>query len=145
MEAWKIKNGILKINNDLNTTILNLIVKGNLTISALGEIRTGTGKTIGSYSIPGTMPFTDGKTYHSIYHQLEIWGDFTNNGIARFTNQDAPIYNQFADNGVTVRFKGTNNNTALLNGQTDFYNLIINKGTDQTYVLNILFGKCSQF
>lgn len=134
----EVKTGTFKINDDVATSIRTLIVKGNVDVTSGASIRTGLGKTNGAFSIPGTMPASG--NYHKIYHQFEIWGNFTNNGTVRFTNQAAntPVYNQFTNTGaVSVWFKGLTNNIATCNGTTDFYNLIIDKGTDQTYTLEL--------
>lgn len=131
-----ISNGILGINDDHSIEILNLDIAGNVSVETNGKILVGEGNTIGSYSIPGTMPALG--QYHSIYHQVSIGGDLTNEGYVRFTNLAGPDYAQFADNGAaTVTFYGASNNTAYLNGTTGFYNLIIDKGVDQTYMLEI--------
>lgn len=142
----EVKTGTFKINDDAATAIRTLIVKGNVDISAGANIRTGLGSTNGTYSISGTMP-TSGN-YHKIYHQFEIWGDFTNNGTVRFTNQstNAPVYNQFTSTGaVSVWFKGLTNNVATCNGTTDFYNLIVDKGSDQTYTLELNASATANF
>ena len=131
----EIKTGTFSIN-DNTATIRNIEIRGNVEVSNGASIITGTGNTIGSHSIGGTMPSSG--NYHNIFHQFTVWGNFTNNGSVRFTNLTAPNYSQFANNGaVTVRFKGATNNTLFCNGVTDFYNLVVDKGTDQTYILEI--------
>ncbi len=139
-----VENGVLKINDDAATDIRNIIVKKDVIVETNGQITTGTGNTIGAYSIPGTMP--TGDNYFKIFHQFEIYGDFTNNGSVRFTNQADPIYNQFSNTGaVTVWFKGASNNDITLYGTTDFYNLIVDKGTDKTYQLKIYSNNANYF
>ncbi len=139
-----IQNGILKINDDASTAIRTLIVKNDVTVESNGKILTGRGNTIGSNSIPGTMPAGD--NYFKIFHQFEIYGNFTNHGTVRFTNQAAPVYNQFTSTGaVTVWFRGAANKNVTLYGTTDFYNLIVDKGTDQTYTLSIYSDNTSDF
>lgn len=131
-----IQRGILQINDNSNTTPLSLIVNQDFTVYSEGQLTVGTGNTIGTYSIPGTMPAIG--QYHSIYHQLKIGGDLLNDGIIKLTNLSAPVYNQFANNGaVTLTFTGATNNSALLHNTTDLYNLIIDKGVDRTFVLEI--------
>lgn len=140
----EVKSGTFKINDDSATSILTLIVKRNVTVSSGANISTGLGRTNGTYSISGNMPSSG--NYHKIYHQFEIWGDFTNNGVVRFTNQTNHVYNQFTNTGaVSVWFKGLTNNVASCNGRTDFYNLIIDKGTDQTYILELNASATSNF
>jgi hypothetical protein len=139
----EVKRGTFRIN-DAAAAIRTIEVKGNVEVSNGASITTGAGSTIGSYSIGGTMP-TSGN-YHSIFHQFIVWGNFTNNGTVRFTNLTAPNYSQFANNGaVTVRFKGATNNAAYCNGITDFYNLVVDKGGDQTYLLEVNSTSISNF
>ncbi len=141
-----IKKGALQINDDLSTHILNLTIDKNVKVEALGKILTGEGDTRQSYQIGSYMPVQDSKLYHSIFHQLEIKGNLTNNGHIRFTNLQAPLYDKFAANGaVTVTFSNASNNTAILNGPTHFYNLIIDKGADKTYQLEIVSSTPENF
>ncbi len=136
--------GGLKLNNDVSSTILNLTVDGNVDVQANSNISVGTGNTIGSYSIGGTMPASG--EYHNIYHQFSVGGNFTNNGTVRLTNLDAPTYDQFAGNGaVTLRFTGASDNTFYCYNTTDLYNLVIEKGTDRTYVLEVYSDAVSDF
>ena len=62
----------------------------------------------------------------------------------RFTNLTYPVFNAFppttlgATSGfATVYFQGASNNTLLCAGTTDFYNLVLDKGIDQTFKLTI--------
>lgn len=71
-------------------------------------------------------------------------GNFTNKGIVKFTNLDYPIFNAFPPLGslatsgaASVYMQGSSNNTMTLDSITNFYNLIIDKGSDQTYQLTI--------
>ena len=137
-----VENGILQINDNASTNVLNLDVKENVTIERNGQITVGSGNTIGTYDIAasgeGDSNLPPVGSYHSIYHQFYIGGNLNNQGIARFTNQTNPDYNDFYTGGAAnVFFTGAQDNTVTLNGQTDFYNLIINKGVDQTYALEI--------
>ena len=135
--------------NDATTTKRSITINGSLAVSNKGKITTGTGNTntngysIGSNNLPPLGQF------HSIFHELFIGGNFTNNGIVRFTNLPAPNYGEFPvapyAGAVTVWFTGETNNTMTLNGVTDFYNLIINKGTDQTYALTINSSNTANF
>ncbi|UII24945.1 G8 domain-containing protein [Fulvivirga maritima] len=139
-----IQNGDFQVNNDSSPIARRVEVYHNLEVRNSGGISVGQGNTIGSFSIPGDMPALG--EYHNIFHQLVLYGDFTNEGSARFTNLSAPLYNQFATNGaVTVTFKGSHDNDTYLAGVTDFYNLIVDKGTDKTYELEINATQASNF
>jgi len=143
--SMTINSGTFQIN-DATTVKRSLIVNGNFTIGANGSVTTGTGNTnTAGYSIsPVNLP--PGGQFHTFFHELSIGGDFTNNGSARFTNLTVPNYGSFANNGaVTVRFNGERNSTLTLNGITDFYNLILDKGIDQTYILTIVSSDIANF
>jgi hypothetical protein len=142
----RIDNGILKINDVISTDVLNIEVNGNMSIGTNGGIRTGRGDTRAGYQIGGTMPADDGKEYHAVFHQLEVYGNFENRGIVRFTNLNAPDYNTLAANGaVSVRFKGASNASVDLYNTTDFYNLIIDKGIDKSYKVNLYADNTTYF
>ncbi len=145
-DSLMIQKGTFQINDATNARRIVVTVGKNLSVESTGKITTGTGNTnmTPAYSIPGTLP--PAGRFHSNFHQLNIGGNFTNDGIVRLTNLTAPVYDQFATNGaVTVRFTGEANNTVTLNGITDFYNLIVDKGTDQTYVLTINSSNIANF
>ncbi|TLX77470.1 T9SS type A sorting domain-containing protein [Labilibacter sediminis] len=139
-----LQKGVLKINDDAATTILNLDVDGSVDVQTNSSIIVGTGNTIGSHSIPGTIPASG--DYHNIYHQLTVGGNFTNNGTVKLTNLNAPVYNQFAsDGGVTLKFTGASDNTFFCYNTTDLYNLVVDKGVDRTYNLELYADDSSYF
>ena len=137
--------GTFQINNT-STTKRTVLISGNVTVGTTGRITTGTGNTnTVPYSI-GSNNLPPGGQFHTFFHELTISGNFINNGIVRFTNLAAPDYGEFASTGaVTVKFTGESNNTLTLNGITDFYNLIIDKGSDQTYTLTINSSSTANF
>lgn len=128
-----VKQGVYRIN-DNTTARRELQVNGNLVVDKDGEIAVGTGNT--NQAPGGTAPFND---YYDRYsHRVEVFGDFTNSGTVRFTNLDYPVYGARATNGfATVYFRGATNSTLTCDGQTDFYNLVLDKGVDQTYKLTV--------
>jgi len=131
-----VEQGIFTINDDTTPQILNITVNKHLIVNRRGKIITGRANTAGDFIIPGKMPAIG--QYHSIFHQVKIGGNLTNEGTIRFTNQDAPHYKQFTNTGaVTLTFTGNLNQTAQLSGTTDLYNLIVDKGNDQTFELEI--------
>jgi hypothetical protein len=141
---FTLEQGWFQINDNSSTTILNIEVDGDLSVSANASLRTGLGNTIGTYSIGTSLPSVG--NYHNIYHQLTIGGNFTNNGVVRFTNQPAPDYSQFTTTGaVTVRFIGAQNSRVDLYGTTDFYNLIVEKGTDASNTLELYSDNADYF
>jgi hypothetical protein len=140
-----VESGTLKINNDISADKLTIIVRGDVIVAGQGLVRVGQGNVKGDYTIQGTSRPPLGQ-YHSIYHELIVHGNFTNNGSVRFTNQTAPHYTQLTETGaVTVRFTGLTNSIARLNGVTDFYNLVIDKGIDKTYEMEINSSSLTHF
>lgn len=163
-----IQRGTFRINDDVSTARLDLTIFGNVIVENQGRIRVGQGNTLAN-NIGGTQPYRIGLNadlgynggltnlpptieYFNLYHRVGIFGDFTNNGSVRFTNQDKPNYGAFAgqadlyaqsdmgsvaSGAATVAFRGTNNTTMTLNGTTDFYQLIVNKGNNETHILTL--------
>ncbi|MFN8166664.1 MAG: hypothetical protein U0X76_11010 [Bacteroidia bacterium] len=139
-----VRNGTFRINDNAATTKLTLTVFGNTTVDAGASITVGNGITnpaIGAVTVGGAAPFIN---YYTYFHTVIFKGDFTNNGTVRFTNLTYPVFNAFpptaagaTTGAASVYFQGTTNNTLTCNGTTDFYNFILDKGTDQTYTLTI--------
>jgi hypothetical protein len=147
-----IQRGNLRINNNSSTTIRNLTINGNLIVNSNGQISVGTGNTKSGYTLqwwlifPPVLPPSG--QYHSIYHQVKIGGDMTvqSGANVRFTNLSNPLYNEFADNGgATITFFSAKNSVLELNDRVDFYNLIIDKGNDRTFILDVQSGHSSYF
>jgi hypothetical protein len=140
-----VKAGTYRIN-DNTAARRQLTVNGNVTVDAGASITVGTGSTNATtnpLSINGgTAPFINYYDLHS--HRVVLFGNVTNNGIVRFTNLNFPIFNLFPPLGsgatsgfATVYFRGATNNTLTCNNTTDFYNLVLDKGVDQTYALTV--------
>ncbi len=143
-----IKQGIFQIN-DATPRRLQLVINGNVTVDNLASIGIGTGNT---RSNPGPVPAITGSTggflnyYENNSHRIQVYGDFINDGIVRFSNLLNPVYNSFPGTGfASVYFQGANNNILTCNGQTDFYNLIVDKGIDQTFTLTVNSSDYSNF
>ncbi len=140
-----VKQGTYRIN-DNTAARRQLTIFENVTVDNGSFITIGTGVT-NSTTNPlgiggGTAPFIN--YYDAQSHRVVIYGDFTNNGIVRFTNLNYPVYNAFpptvvgATTGMaTVYFRGATNNTLTCNGTTNFYNLVLDKGIDQTFSLTV--------
>ncbi|MCG8700372.1 MAG: hypothetical protein MI922_20120, partial [Bacteroidales bacterium] len=89
-------------------------------------------------------PFID--YYDQQSHRIVLYGDFTNNGTVRFTNQSYPVYNAFPTSGIaTVYFMGASSNTLTCNNTTDFYNLVLDKGVDQSFSLTVYSSDYDHF
>lgn len=136
----RIQSGTFKLN-DATAARRTLIIYGNVKIDAGAAFTVGIGNT-STTSDPtlagtgGTAPFLD--YYVAQSHRIEIYGDLTNDGTLTLTNQAYPVFNSFPSDGfASVFFRGATDNTITCNGTTDFYNLIVDKGADQTFVLSV--------
>ena len=148
--SLQVRGGVFRINDNSSTAKLILNIAGNVTVDEGAAIAVGNGVTntaIGGTG--GTMPYLN---YYLNFHLVKIGGDFTNNGTVRFTNLNYPLYNAFpptsagaTSGAASVFFEGSSDNTLTCNGITDFYNLIVNKGIDQTYSLTINSSDHSNF
>lgn len=137
-----VKQGNFKINDDASTARRELTVNGDITVDAAGKVSVGKGQT--NQAPSGTPPFID---YYDRYsHRVVLKGDFINRGDVRFTNQAYPTYKTRATTGIaTVYFQGESNNTVVCDSTTLFYNMIVDKGADQTYSLTITPSTYSHF
>ncbi|HKL09140.1 MAG TPA: hypothetical protein VJ896_10225, partial [Bacteroidales bacterium] len=131
---FRIKQGEFQINDNSSTTDLTITVSEDVNIETNGEILTGS---------------ADAR------HQLNLYGDFTNQGTAEFTNRVAADYNNEATDGIIdVNFLNPSKDQRILCASTtNFYRIEIDKGTDDTYELSIestdpanfnLYGYASQ-
>lgn len=140
-----VKQGTYRIN-DNTAARRQLIINGNVRVEAGAAIRVGNGVTNSTtspyYIDGGVAPFLT--YYDGNSHRVVVYGDFYNAGTVRFTNLNYPVYNAFppttlgATTGfATVYFMGASSNTLTCEGTTDFYNLVVDKGSDQTYKLTV--------
>lgn len=140
-----VDRGVFKIfKDDPTATIyprIKVDIQGDLVVAENGKIRTGTASTHdATLPAPGTSPGSMVPRYYDVYHQVYIQGNFKNNGSVRFVSDDINTFrfDTLTTRGATtVRFYGTANKVAECFGQTDFYNLIIDKGINQTVEMNI--------
>ena len=148
-----IKQGSYRINDNSSTTKLNLTINGDVTVDSGASITVGNGSTNGTTTptgiTGGTAPYLN---YYEEFHRVVVAGDFTNNGTVRFTNLNYPVYDAFpsTSSGATsgaasVYFTGASDNTLTCNSTTDFYNLIVDKGVDQTYKLTVYSSAYANF
>lgn len=140
-----IEQGNYRINDNTSTVTKTLTINGNVTVDNGASISVGQGSTnttTNPYNINGgTAPFIN---YYTQFHTVIIMGDFTNLGTVRFTNLAYPIFNLLPPLGsgatsgaATVYFMGASNNTLKCYNTTDFYNLVLDKGVDQTFELTV--------
>ena len=150
-----VKQGIFQIN-DATTRRLRLIINGNVTVDNGCSITVGTGVT--NSRVSPNVPVINGLTggflnyYELQSHRVQVYGNFTNNGTVRFSNLANPVYNSFppivtgpTSGFATVYFQGSSDNILTCNGITDFYNLVLDKGADQTFKLTVISAAYNYF
>ncbi len=145
-----IKSGTFRINDNSSTGKLTLTINGNVTVDNGAFITVGNGVT--NTAIGGTGGAAPFLNYYLNFHTVIIRGDLTNNGTVRFTNLPYPLFSAFpptvsgaTSGAASVYFQGSGDNNLTCNGITDFYNLIVDKGIDQTYKLTVNSVSYSNF
>ncbi|HTR81766.1 MAG TPA: hypothetical protein VMM58_09065 [Bacteroidota bacterium] len=133
-----------------SSNLINMTVYGNFTVDAGCSILVN--NFAGSQAIPNP---TNNTTSYPV-HTLSLYGNFVNNGSVRFTGLPSPVntayytltttaYGGTNYGDVQVYFKGATNNTVTCNGVTDFFRLIEEKGSDKTYMLEVISSNTNNF
>lgn len=120
-----VKGGTVRIGEN-SATKYTITVNGNITVNS------GATLTVRTSSSAGTTA--------SDYHNLICYGSIVNNGIIKLTTQTAPDYGtrlNGAVGAVILTLQGASNVNFTCNGTTDLYRLVINKGNDQTYRVDL--------
>ncbi len=140
-----------------NTLILNsnVTVNGSLVVQRTGSgtltLQHGNSTTARSMSIGNGVSIGAGTSWTVVNttqnnHTVSVVGHFINNGTVRFTNQGAPNYTAATTTGaVRLTMTGNVDSDMVLNGTTDLYQLILDKGTDRTFVLNVSASNSAHF
>ncbi|TCO07430.1 beta strand repeat-containing protein [Natronoflexus pectinivorans] len=127
-------------SDDIHVPI-SLDVVNNIEVFANGSITIGTASTHnGLLPVAGTTPGSLVPRYYDVYHQVNIGGSLINNGMVKFISDDITqidFANLTTRGAATVRFYGLENRDLICNGTTDFYNLIIDKGSDPSAELHL--------
>lgn len=120
-----ITNGTFQMNTTATSSLL-WEVYGDLLVETSGRITVGTGNA---------------------RHELNLYGDFTNLGVVKFTNRASQTTNSEATNGIIdVNFvSDIKDQTVSLQNTTDFYRIEINKGVDPTYTAYFTATHASYF
>ncbi len=121
-----VERGVLRINGNSDATSRNISVYGTAQINASGELAVGTANA---------------------RHEFNFYGDFNNSGRAEFTNRNTANYNNEATDGIVdANFLSALHNQEInCNGVTNFYRIEIDKGSDQTYILDINANSTTNF
>lgn len=121
-----ITEGFFQFNDNSATNSLAVEVRGNLLVAANGGIDVGTANA---------------------RHELNLYGDFTNQGDVDFTNRVTQITGSEATDGIVdANFVSPNQDQVVsLENNTDFYRIEVNKGVDDTYVVDFSADNASFF
>ncbi|TVQ82409.1 MAG: T9SS C-terminal target domain-containing protein [Bacteroidetes bacterium] len=105
-----IEKGQLQLGNSSGTAARQLTIRENLQVNSGAGIITGTGNA---------------------RHQLNLYGNFINQGEVQFTNRTVANYTAQATDGIVdVNFLSTTRNqTMQLDGPSRFYRIAVNKVT----------------
>ena len=138
------RNVRVNLTNATNRILLlaDYILNGNLTIER-GEVQFGDGASTSARNLTVYQQVevqSNGKILTgtaNARHQLNLYGDFTNQGEVQFTNRVAVGYTTEATNGIVDVniLSATRNQIVMLEGPSRFYRIAIEKGTTNTYEL----------
>ncbi len=121
-----VSSGTFQFNDHIAVTSLNVDVLGDVLVEADGHIAVGTANA---------------------RHEFNLYGDFTNQGDVNFTNLSAQSVSADATDGIVdVNFVSDSQDQEVdLQGPTDFYRIEVNKGVDDTYILDISATSAANF
>lgn len=113
-----VTSGDLQFNDNSSTSSINLTVNGNILIEPDGSMLVGTGNA---------------------RHELDLFGDFTNQGLIEFTNRNSANTSVEATDGIVdLNFKSADQDQAFtLQNTARLYRIEIDKGVDDAYILDI--------
>ncbi|MEL6558031.1 MAG: hypothetical protein AAFQ94_07595, partial [Bacteroidota bacterium] len=113
---FNVTRGVFQFNDGVATDNLNVTVDGNVNVSANGGIAVSTANA---------------------RHEFNLNGNFTNQGIVNFTNRTSQSTGSEATDGIVdVNFVSPSSDQVVdLRNTTDFYRIEINKGVDDTYIV----------
>lgn len=122
-----VTRGGLQINDNTGG-VKTINIERDVKISNQGFISTGTGNVSGG-------------------HFFTVKGNFSNNGEVYFCNINTPNYTGTPNNGyVTVTFNSGKADQKLeCFGLTNFYKLIVDKGVDDSYMLDVTSSNVANF
>jgi hypothetical protein len=120
-----VERGVLQFGSAAGATGIQLTIRENLQVNSGAGVTTGTGNA---------------------RHQLNLYGDFTNQGEVQFTNRTIANYTSEANDGIVdVNFlSATRDQRMQLQGPSRFYRIAVNKVTE-TYEVHITSDSSSWF
>ena len=132
LSDWTI-HGTLDINQGI-FQINDATAGQNLTINAYGDV-----------SVQGNAGINVGAG--NARHEFNFHGNFINSGTVEFTNRSSADYSNEATDGIVDAnfISGDADQTIDCLGPTTFYRIEIDKGDDQTYILDISAASTTDF
>ena len=127
-----ILNGNLLVKSGTARMGENSATKYTMTVNGDITVNSGATLTVRTSSSAGTTA--------SDYHNIICYGDVVNNGTIKLTTQAVPNYGTRLSGSVgaaILTLQGSSNVNFTCNGTTDLYRLVINKGNDQTYQVDL--------
>jgi len=141
-----------------NSSNITYTINGNFTInnSGTGELKATLGTGVANritFNINKNFSIGEGCYFliahsNNLIHNLNIYGDLTDNGVLNLNNFSDYTYSSggpgnrlgttATEGAAIISFMGESDNTVTVNTNTRFYTCRVNKGTDQTYVLNVV-------
>lgn len=128
-------------------------INGNISTSATstGSVTIEFGNTatnVITMSIAGNLTNGLGCNFivsnNSAIHTVSLVGNLINDGIIDWSNS-AQWVSAATTGAVNLLFTGGSNKTMYCNGQTDIYQLTLNMGTDETYILDLDASAAANF
>ena len=153
-QRLRYNNLILNLDNSsdiASVTADSLIVFGNLTLTS-GDFTFNDNSATNSVVVEvyGDMTVSTGSTVNvgtaNARHELNLYGDFQNQGAVNFTNQSTVLSAEATDGIVDVNLLSPSADQSLsIENTADFYRIEINKGVDDTYIADISATNASFF
>ena len=123
LENLDVESGILTIGN--NGTDRSLTIEGDIIVESGGTLGVGNANT---------------------EHTITLSGDLINNSGSIVLNNDGIDYlNDPTTGSANIEMVGSANAEIIANGQTDLNRLIINKGNDDTFVVEVTADNAGNF
>ncbi|WP_176223774.1 T9SS type A sorting domain-containing protein [Marivirga sericea] len=121
-----LQTGEFSINNNLATNSLEISTYGDVLVEAGASFTTGSGNA---------------------RHEFNFYGDLSVSGTLAFTNRIAPNYGVEANDGIVDAnfINDTKNQAVDCDGVSNFYRIEVDKGDDQTYILDINASSATNF
>jgi hypothetical protein len=138
-------------SNQIASVIGNVTLNGNLNIlqgrlqynGASAQLFSVSGNVkIGNSASPNPLVgFVVGTS--NVYHVLEVYGDFSNYGTVDFANKAQYLVQD--QGAVVLKFKGNASKEFIIDGPTELYRLLVDKGANENTILSLNSSNTNYF